>query len=222
MWSMKGGTPRADSGGAVGRRDESSSEQTDYTGASLDRRMFLSLTKKESELKKYLLTTASLLAVVSLMGVAQLGTAVAKQGKTTHASAHVRHALSEASARTLIRTGKLKPVTAKQAAKLNARVKTKLNARVKSGKTMARTSQVGGNYFGRYQEQGRLWYDETYDFGYSSSNYYYYYYYKNWLVCSSDYSSSGYCLDANSYDYYYYIYYYGTWYYGGWYGPYSG
>ena len=168
-------------------------------------------------MKKFFLTTASLLTMVSLMGVAQAGVAAAKPSKPTHASAHVGQVLSEAKARSMIRTGQLKPATARQAAKLNALVK--------NANTTARMSTQGNTEIGHYQEQGRLWYDYRYTYGYSSSNYWYYYLYKNWQVCSSGYAgtaSSGWCYSAYSYDYYYYVYYYGTYYIGGWYGPYPG
>ena len=67
-------------------------------------------------MKKYLLTIASLIAVVSLTGFAQLGTALAKSGNTARVTPRA-HALSEAAVRADIRSGKLHRVTAQQAAK---------------------------------------------------------------------------------------------------------
>jgi len=165
-------------------------------------------------MKKYLLTIASLIAVVSLTGLAQLSTALAKSGHTARVTPHA-HALSEAAVRADIRSGKLRRVTAQQAAKLNAQTK---KAQAKVG-----TRTVGNYYIGRYQEQGRLWYDEYCTYEYYSSNYEVVICYKNWIICTSGYPSSGYCLDTNLYDYESWIYYYGTWYgpYGP-YGPYTG
>ncbi|MBV9198094.1 MAG: hypothetical protein JO168_28520 [Solirubrobacterales bacterium] len=150
--------------------------------------------------------------MVSLTGFAQLGTALAKSGNTARVTPRA-HALSEAAVRADIRSGKLHRVSAQEAAKLNAQRN--------SAKIGTRT--VGNYYLGRYQEQGRLWYDERYSYYYYSSDYFYLDYYKNWQVCTSGYPYSGWCLDANSYDYEYYYYYYGYWYGPSvWYGNYTG
>ncbi len=166
---------------------------------------------------KKILTLLATMAM--LVGVVASANATASVGtpakKPAPGATHVRKAPSQAAVAKMIRSGKLKPVTAKQRSGLRALQARTGNLR---GGT-ARAATQGSYYIGSYQEIGRLWYDYRYSSVYVSSSYYYYYYYKNWKVCNSSYSS---CLAAGSYDYYYYIYYYGTWYYGGWYGPYSG
>ncbi len=170
-------------------------------------------------MKKILTLLATMAMLVGAVASANANASTGAPAKQPASSAtHIRTAPSKAAVVKMIHSGKLKPVTAKQRAGLRALQSRTGKLRGSAARTASAASQ-GSYYIGSYQEQGRLWYDYRYSYGYVSSSYYYYYYYKNWKVCNSSYS---YCLAAGSYDYYYYIYYYGTWYYGGWYGPYSG
>jgi hypothetical protein len=168
---------------------------------------------KESKVKKYLMTIASLLTMVGIIGFAQVGAAAAKPSRTTHAphaiSAQTREAAlaklghKRLSSQELRRLG-LRRVSGKQLARIR---------QLRNHRGMARTSAVGTYYWFTWQNARNSWVDRYYSGAYYSYPWYpYYVVYDNFKTCTY---SGYYCIDANAYTYQYLLYYYpnGTWYY---------
>jgi hypothetical protein len=164
-------------------------------------------------MKKFFLPIASLLTMVSLMGVAQAGVAAAKpSGQTTHAppavSAQQRQAdLSKLGSKRLspqqMRALGLKKVTGSELARIK---------QLTSHKSTARTAAAGSYYWFTWHNARVSWSDRYYSGPYYSYPWYpYYVVYDNWKTCT--YSGSS-CQSAYAYTYGYYLYYYGSgWYY---------
>src|SRR3954447_19968577 len=142
-------------------------------------------------MKKILMLLASIALIAGVVSSASASSSASMPSSSAPAP---RKAPAASTVVNRIKSGKLKPVTAKQMTGLK---------KLKALNDNARLATQGTYLIGSYQEQGRLWYDYRYSYFYSSSSYSGYYYYKNWKVCNTSYT---YCLGAGSYDYYYYIY----------------
>lgn len=178
-------------------------------------------------MKKFFLTIAGLLTMVSLMGIMQVGAAAAKPGQSTHSSAAPSAQTRQAdlaklggklangnkrlSATQLMGLG-LKPASRQDVARLN---------RMQRANRTAKTAAVGTYYWYTWHNALFSWSDRyLISWFYYSSNYFGYIVVDNWKTCTL--SGTG-CIDAHAYTYFYYYYYYGTWYTYGYpgFGPYQ-
>ena len=150
-------------------------------------------------MKKYLMTLASLMMMIGLMGSTQVGAAAAKpSGETTHAPPAISVATREAtlpkldSKRLSAQQLKgLKPASHQQLAGIK---------QLQKNKAAARAATAGTYYWTTYHYYGNIWVDRYYSGPYYSYSPWYPYYvvYDNFKVCTA--SGTG-CYSANAYTY---------------------
>jgi hypothetical protein len=173
---------------------------------------------KEFELKKILMTLASLSLVIGLVGSAEAGATAPAPAQTTKAPAALAASTREA---VLSKLGSSKHLSRQQLKALGLKPASRQQvARIKQlqkkSNRAARTSTVGCTYWYTHQYYGVIWIDSYYCGPYYSYPWYpYYVIYNNWKFCTT---SGTNCINLNIWTYEYLVYYYpnSTWYY---YGP---